>query len=193
MFQNNPALRKKFLRVSTVSGLMGIPLAFILQGTFLTKYILIAITCIGMFVLLHWVLNILDENNHELPSKKTKIMIAISTVTLFLLIQYFLVGVIGNLIFRYHEQRAMQYCETVGRAAEEYKALNGEYPNQNVLRAAIEVPRPRLVIHSNDYVYDSSFSEGEGPYCLFPYLKENPFESKVFSIPDEKWFVHVHR
>jgi len=206
MFQNNPALRKKFLRVSTVSGLTGLLLtfglrdAFILGDIFLTKYILIAITCISMVVLFFWILDILEK--HTFPSKKIreKGAIAISTVLLFLAIQYFLIGIIGEQISDYNHQAAIEYCEQIGEITEEYKTLNGEYPTWQTMALLDEKPRKPILVEREYTEYDYYQKENDRnrylivrPSCSYDYRKKPPGATKTYFIPEKEWTQSWHR
>ena len=89
MFQENPNLCKTFWRVGAFGVFTGSILTFFTQGSFLTKYALIGITGITIFVLSLW-LPLMDDLK---PSSKTKIMTVTASFVLFLSINCNCTGV----------------------------------------------------------------------------------------------------
>jgi len=158
-----------------------------------------------MFVLLIWILNIQDVNDHELTSKKanSEIIAAISTVLLFLAIQYFLIGVIGEGISKLQDQAAIKYCEQIGEIAEEYKTLNGKYPTRQTMALLDGKPRPPFLIEDEYSQFDHYkkkengryllISEGTRATCSYDYRMEPPGATKTYYIPEKEWSYGWHR
>ncbi len=146
---------------------------------------LIVLPLISVFMLLVFVLIIEIKNRKLSVDEKKEKKLALHFAILFLAINCFLVSVIGNFIFRYDEHSAIKYCEqVVGKKAEEYKSLNGVYPNRNIL-GLDEAHKPLMVYLVKGYY--SSSSSGDKAYCEYKYPKEDDKAYKVYIIHEKKW------
>ena len=115
------------------------------------------------------------------------------SVILFLSIQYFFIGILGEAFYTNKVQTAVHFCEFVGGEAEEYKTLNGVHPSTLNLRELDGRPR-RGVLFYPEYVRAVDRPpKDEGPYCEFQYFKEGIDEQKIFIIPNKEWVVRVNR
>jgi len=184
MFQNNPDLRRSFLKVGALSVITGLPLAFTIRGSWFTNYMLMVLPFISLFMLLVFGQIIKIKNRKLSVYEKKESKLALHFAILFLAINCFLVGGIGNLIFRYDEYAAIKYCEqVVGKKAEEYKTLNGVYPNRNILKLD-EAHKPLMVTL---WYADGYSSSEDSASCEYKYPKESSKAYKVYIIQDKKW------